>query len=90
MSSSPSPSPSSSSSGGPAAGEMTLTGVVEAGVEAGCLILKAEGKAYLLVGGPTEVVKAGAHVVVRGRPDPGMISYCQQGEPFRVSEAHPA
>ena len=29
-------------------------------------------------------------VTVRGRPNPGLLSYCQQGTPFEVAEAHAA
>src|SRR4051794_20403892 len=35
----------------PSAGLITLTGRVRAGVEAGCLVLRADGKDYLLLGG---------------------------------------
>jgi hypothetical protein len=74
----------------PPAGDTWLTGVVEEGVERGCLIMRTGGKVYLLMGGDRSVVKSGAKVKVRGRLDSGMISYCQQGEPFQVLEAHPA
>src|SRR5207253_9287454 len=87
-SSSPVPSPSSSGPG--ASGEMTLTGTVEKGVEAGCLLMRAGDKLYLLVGGDRAVVKEGARLTVRGMPSPQLISYCQQGEPFQVMEARPA
>jgi hypothetical protein len=71
-------------------GEMTLTGTVEEGVELNCLIMRAQGKVYQLMGGDRNVVKAGATVWVRGRVDKGVVSYCQQGEPFQVLEARPA
>ena len=31
-----------------------------------------------------------ARITVRGRPNPGLLSYCQQGTPFEVAEAHAA
>jgi hypothetical protein len=74
----------------PAGPEMTLTGPVEEGVEQGCLIMRTQGKVYLLMGGDKTVVKAGATVQVKGRVNTGIMSYCQQGQPFQVSEAHPA
>jgi hypothetical protein len=71
-------------------GELTLTGQVEKGVEAGCLLLKQDGMTYLLVGGDPAVVKEGAQVRVTGRIASNVMSYCMQGTPFQVAEAHPA
>ncbi len=80
------PSPS-----GPAKpGSMTLTGTVEPGVEAGCLLLKSGGTTYLLIGGDRDVVKAGAAVRVTGVVARDIKSYCMQGTPFQVSAAAPA
>ncbi|MFG2060613.1 hypothetical protein ACGFIK_04255 [Micromonospora sp. NPDC048871] len=64
-------------------GEMTLTGQIESGVEPGCLLLDG----YLLLGGPREVLTAGAAVTVTGRPEPGLMTTCQQGTPFKVASA---
>jgi hypothetical protein len=83
------PSPSLSATGPPLA-EMTLTGMVEEGVEPNCLVLHTAEKTYLLLGGDRAVVKGGAKVKVRGRPEPSLMSHCMQGEPFQVLEAHPA
>jgi hypothetical protein len=82
--SSTAPDPSDSN-----AGEMTMSGTVQAGVEHGCLIMEAGGKTYLLVGGDRSVVREGARITVRGRPNPGLMTTCQQGEPFEVAEARP-
>ncbi|GLZ35109.1 hypothetical protein Lesp02_72960 [Lentzea sp. NBRC 105346] len=65
---------------------MTLHGTVEAGVEAGCLLLNG----YLLLGGDHDVVVAGAEVVVEGTPAPGTMTTCQQGIPFHVTKAERA
>jgi hypothetical protein len=65
-----------------------LRGTVEAGVEPGCLILQSGGKTYGLYGGDPNVLKAGAKVVVRGLPQPDMVTTCQQGIPFQVAEVH--
>ncbi len=65
-----------------------LRGTVQAGVEPGCLILESGGKTYGLYGGDPAVVSAGAKVRVRGVPQPDMVTTCQQGIPFQVTEAH--
>jgi hypothetical protein len=65
---------------------MTLTGQVEEGVEPGCLVMKLGTATYLLVGGDRTLVAAGKRITVRGRPNPEMITTCQQGTPFEVAE----
>jgi hypothetical protein len=89
---SPSGSPSSSQSPyhSYSPGELTLTGQVQEGVEAGCLVMTSGGQTYQLVGGDRQVLRAGKRVTVRGRPTPGMVTICQQGTPFEVVEARPA
>jgi len=62
---------------------------VEAGVEGSCLLLRASGQSYLLIGGDRAKLRAGSRVTVRGRPSPGMISICQQGTPLQVLEVRP-
>ena len=69
----------------PPSGEITVTGTVEAGVERGCVILRAGATVYQLVGQDPAIV-AGAKVTVRGRPDPGLVTTCQQGTPLHVIE----
>jgi hypothetical protein len=76
--------PSVAASGQP--GATTLTGVVEAGVEPNCLLLDG----YLLVGGPKDVIRAGARVTVTGKVEAGLLTTCQQGTPFLVATARPA
>ena len=61
----------------PPAGGTTLTGTVAPGVEPNCLLLDN----YLLVGGPREVLKAGAKVTVTGRVQRDLLTTCQQGTP---------
>lgn len=88
--------PSESPAGTPSAPETSnqpdkgdiveLRGTVEAGVEPGCLILQTAGKTYGLYGGDPQVLKAGARVAVRGVPKPDMVTTCQQGIPFEVTE----
>ncbi|MEU8263529.1 hypothetical protein AB0C02_23250 [Micromonospora sp. NPDC048999] len=88
------PDPSATSSDpaaptGPAAtspGTTTLTGTVQAGVEPNCLLLDGN----LLVGGPRQVLKAGARVTVTGHAQPDLMTTCQQGTPFVVEAVKPA
>jgi hypothetical protein len=78
----------------PTAGaELTLTGVVIEGVEPNCLLLESPGGQYLLVaqaGVDRSLIRAGARITVRGRVAEGLMSTCQQGTPFLVSDARPA
>jgi len=66
-----------------------LTGTVEAGVEAGCLLLQASGVLHQLVGA-TSGLAPGQRVTVQGRPDPTLLTTCQQGTPFVVTGSAPA
>ncbi|MEW2442020.1 hypothetical protein [Micromonospora marina] len=70
----------------PGVGGTTITGTIRAGVEPNCLLLDD----HLLVGGPRDLLKAGAKVEVTGRPEPGMMTTCQQGTPFVVESARRA
>jgi hypothetical protein len=74
----------------PAAGQITVTGMVVEGVEGGCLLLEGGGTRYLLVGGDRSLLRSGARVAVTGRVDRGLLSTCQQGEPLVVSAVKPA
>ncbi|MGC4852004.1 hypothetical protein ACLQ24_01095 [Micromonospora sp. DT4] len=82
------PAPPLTSPGGPTVpprvGATELIGTVTAGVEPNCLLLDG----YLLVGGPRDVLTAGARVRVTGRVETGMMSTCQQGTPFVVESAN--
>ncbi|MBE1487036.1 hypothetical protein [Plantactinospora soyae] len=64
-------------------GTTTLSGTVQAGVEANCLLLDG----YLLVGGPRDVLTVGARVTVVGEVRAGLMTTCQQGTPFQVQSA---
>ena len=86
----PTPTPSAPVTSAPA-GKVQVTGRIEAGVEAGCKLLVADGGGgYLLLGGPSGVLKEGARVQVEGTVEAGMITTCQQGRPLKVSSAKPA
>jgi hypothetical protein len=95
------PTPTATSSGQPptptptltvGGAEMTVSGTVVEGVEPSCLILQTSGKDYLLLlpaSMDRSKVRPGAKLVVSGRLQPGMMSYCQQGTPFMVSSVSP-
>jgi hypothetical protein len=80
---SPVPDPSA---GKYTAAELTLTGVPEEGVESGCVVMRSGDKLYNLLGGDRSTLMSGHTVIVRGRPVPGLMTTCQQGTPFQVSE----
>ena len=59
---------------------ITLTGTLESGVEAGCVILDADdGTQYLLIGW-SNYPPAGTRVTVSGYFDYNVASYCMQGK----------
>lgn len=81
---------SSASPSGQPASEITIRGVVAAGVEPGCTVLEVDsGPPYLLIGGDESVLKVGARVEVVGLPRPDLVTTCQQGTPLQVSSAQP-
>jgi hypothetical protein len=80
--------PPTSTKPAPSAGQQTLTGQVEAGVERGCLVLQDTTGLYQLLGGDPTVIYAGSHVSVTGHVVTGVMSYCMQGQPFQIDEAH--
>ena len=71
-------------------GQVTVTGTVMEGVEPNCLLLDADGRQYLLVGGDRSELQAGARVAVTGRVDRDLLSTCQQGEPLVVASIESA
>lgn len=81
------PKPSEPGASAPVKGEITVTGTVANGVEKDCTLLRTDREVYLLLGGDRTIIGEGARVTVRGRPDPGLLSTCQQGIPFQVTEA---
>lgn len=69
---------------------MRVTGTVQAGVEPGCLLLSVTGDdTYLLLGEAAQQLEPGARVRVTGVPQPGAITFCQQGTPLQVSQVEP-
>jgi hypothetical protein len=83
---SPSTSPTSSTpSGSPSRPMTTLRGTVGPGVEGGCTILTAGDRVYELLGAPVKGLRPGSVTVV-GYVAEGVMTFCQQGTPFRVVE----
>ncbi|GAA3300888.1 hypothetical protein Dvina_47630 [Dactylosporangium vinaceum] len=66
--------------------ELAVRGTVKEGVEPGCVLLATDSQTYLLVGGDKTALKTGATVTVHGRPEPDLMTTCQQGTPFRVTK----
>jgi hypothetical protein len=76
------PSPTSPA---PATGpELTLTGTVTEGVEAGCTIMTSGDMVYELQGDEVQSLH-GRTATVRGHVLEGMLTFCQQGTPFQVT-----
>ncbi len=74
----------------PSGQPITVTGTVDAGAEARCLVLRTDGPSYLLLGGDPAVVRAGARLRVTGVVRTDVMSYCMQGIPLQVTRAEPA
>jgi hypothetical protein len=78
----PSPSP-------PLEETMTITGEVAEGVEVNCVLLRTGTEEYLLIGNDVDQLRFGDTVTLRGYPDPEVMTICQQGTPFIVTEVVP-
>ncbi|NIJ13775.1 hypothetical protein FHU38_004119 [Saccharomonospora amisosensis] len=78
-----SPPPASPSEGE----EVLVRGIVQTGVEPGCLLLITPGREYLLLDAPQ--VEVGKRYLVRGKLRPGAATTCMQGTPMTVLRADP-
>ncbi len=80
------PTPGSSFSGAKP-GELTVRGEVHEGVEAGCILLQTDDdKLYLLLGGDRALIASAGRLEVIGEPQPDLMTTCQQGTPFQVTQ----
>ena len=72
--------------------EVTLTGTLQEGVEGNCVLLKTPDRLYQLIGGDRSKLDGSksSKVTVTGRVAVGMMTTCQQGTPFQVTDIHPA
>lgn len=67
--------------------EITVTGVMRAGVEGRCLVLATPGgDQYQLLNADPSVAFEGARLTVTGRVAHGVSTTCMQGKPFRISQ----
>jgi hypothetical protein len=48
--------------------------------------MRSGDKMYNLLGGDPQLLMSGRTVIVRGRPNAGLMTTCQQGTPFEVTE----
>jgi hypothetical protein len=63
----------------------TLRGTPFEGVEAGCLLLRADdGRDYLLLGGDRTLIMSGSRIEVEAAIQPDLMTTCQQGIPAIV------
>ena len=67
-----------------------VTGLVEAGVENGCVILRTETETYQLMGSMDPLIQPGARLTILGRPQTDIATTCQQGTPLQVLEVRAA
>lgn len=86
----PTSAPTTAPTRTPGAGDVTVTGIVRTGVEAGCLLLDTDTEDYLLLADDDAQLRPGVTVQVRGTPKPGMATTCQQGVPLEVHEVRPS
>jgi hypothetical protein len=76
-----------------AAGALSISGEVTAGVEPNCLLLTGPDGEHLLVFDDESMrakAKVGTRITVTGRAEPAMMSTCQQGIPFVVTSVRAA
>lgn len=64
----------------------TVRGTVQAGVEAGCLVMSTPDGMVNLLGAGTGKLRPGMRVEITGSPDDTRLTTCQQGQPFLVTE----
>jgi hypothetical protein len=71
--------------------EMTITGTLQEGVEGNCVLLKTPDRLYQLIGGDRSKLQGSTSgkVTVTGRIATGMMTTCQQGTPFQVTDVRP-
>ncbi len=63
-----------------------VVGVVEAGVESGCTVLRTENGVYQLTGSADPLIRPGARLRVKGWARSDVVTTCQQGTLLQVLE----
>jgi hypothetical protein len=92
VSAAPGLSPAPGASGRPAA-PGTISGVVQAGIEPHCLVLRDASGPHVLAFDNASLkseVTVGAKVTLTGHANPKMMSTCQQGVVFVVTSVSPS
>jgi hypothetical protein len=69
--------------------QMSITGTIYAGAEPTCLLLRQGSGEYLLLANSSTKLRAGEHAVVTGHVIHGVMTHCQQGQPFVVTNVDP-
>jgi hypothetical protein len=71
--------------------EITIKGTLQEGVEGNCVLLKTPDRLYQLIGGDRSKLQGSTSstVTVTGRVVIGMMTTCQQGTPFQVTDVRP-
>lgn len=65
--------------------QITVTGILEQGVEGGCLILKSDdGKLYTLLDLPDDTPPVGSRVAVTGTIQEDAVTSCMQGIALKI------
>lgn len=68
---------------------IVVRGTIRAGVEPGCLVLRASGVAYLLLGPGLAGLSPGQAVTVTGVVSTKTVTSCMQGTPLLVEQVAP-
>lgn len=64
---------------------MSLSGQIFAGAEPSCLLLTNGKTQYLLLAADSMKLRVGIRVAVTGHVEHGIMTHCQQGQPFEVT-----
>jgi hypothetical protein len=69
--------------------QMSISGVIYSGAEPTCLLMRQGQGEYLLLANDTVKLRAGERAVVTGHVIHGVMTHCQQGQPFVVTNVDP-
>jgi hypothetical protein len=66
-------------------GSLTLTGTTYAGAEPTCILMAYNKAVYLLLADDSAHLRAGERAILTGHVEKGVMTHCQQGIPFAVT-----
>jgi len=66
-------------------GSLTLTGTTYAGAEPTCILMAYNKAVYLLLADDSAHLQAGERAILTGHVEKGVMTHCQQGIPFAVT-----